>query len=139
MERLPGLHSPARRRLIPVSATAARRRGRARREGCPAMIDENFVCSADGHILEPNDLFVTRLPKHLRDRAVWEEDFEIEPLVEGGARVFRRLHTPGFEGWTVSRYRQTGGRTPEGDPEMILEDMDLDGVDAQVLHPNLSL
>jgi predicted TIM-barrel fold metal-dependent hydrolase len=28
---------------------------------------------------------------------------------------------------------------PEGDPEMILEDMDLDGVDAQVLHPNLSL
>jgi len=74
-----------------------------------------------------------------RDRAVWEEDFEIEPFVEGGARVFRRLHTPGFEGWTISRYRQTGGRTPEGDPEHILEDMDLDGVDAQVLHPNLSL
>ena len=24
---------------------------------------------------------------------------------------------PGYEGWTVSRYRQTGGRTPEGDPE----------------------
>ena len=71
--------------------------------------------------------------------AVWEEDFEIEPLVEGGARVFRRLHTPGFEGWTVSRYRQTSGRTPEGDPELILEDMDLDGVDAQVMHPNLSL
>ena len=45
-------------------------------------------------------------------------------------RVFRRLHTPGFEGWTISRYRQTGGRTPEGDPEIILEDMDLDGVDA---------
>src|SRR5439155_4304261 len=35
--------------------------------------------------------------------------------------------------------RQTGGRMPEGDPDMILEDMDLDGVDAQVLHPNLSL
>ncbi len=71
--------------------------------------------------------------------AVWEEDFEIEPLVEGGARIFRRLHTPGFEGWTISRYRQTGGRMPEGDPEQILEDMDLDGVDVQVMHPNLSL
>ena len=70
---------------------------------------------------------------------MWEEDFEVEPLVEGGARVFRRLHTPGFEGWTISRYRQTRGRMPEGDPDMILEDMDLDGVDAQVLHPNLSL
>src|SRR5207302_8022774 len=31
------------------------------------------------------------------------------------------------------------GRTPESDPALILEDMDLDGVDAQVLHPNLSL
>ena len=99
----------------------------------------DLVVSADGHILEPTDLFLTRLPKHLRDRAVWEEDFEIEPLVESGARVFRRLHTPGFEGWTISRYRQTGGRTPEGDPELILEDLEFDGVDAAVMHPNLSL
>ncbi len=103
------------------------------------MIQEDFVVSGDGHLLEPTDLFRTRLPKHLRDRAVWEEDFEVEPLVEGGARIFRRLHTPGFEGWTISRYRQTRGRMPEGDPDMILEDMALDGVDAQVLHPNLSL
>ena len=73
-------------------------------------LSQRLVVSADGHILEPTDLFITRLPKHLRDRGVWEEDFEIEPLVEGGARVFRRLHTPGFEGWTISRYRQTGGR-----------------------------
>ncbi len=103
------------------------------------MTENEIVVSADGHLLEPTDLFTTRLPKHLRDRGVWEEDFEVEPLVEGGARIFRRLHTPGFEGWTISRYRQTGGRMPEGDPEHILEDMDLDGVDAQVMHPNLSL
>jgi hypothetical protein len=103
------------------------------------MPPKDFVVSADGHLLEPTDLFRTRLPTHLRDRGVWEEDFEIEPLVDGGARIFRRLHTPGFEGWTISRYRQTGGRTPEGDPEQILEDMDLDGVDVQVMHPNLSL
>jgi hypothetical protein len=99
----------------------------------------DWVVSGDGHLLEPTDLFRTRLPAHLRDRAVWEEDFEIEPLVEGGARSFRRLHTPGYEGWTISRYRQTSGRTPEGDPELILEDMDADGVDVQVMHPNLSL
>jgi len=102
------------------------------------MSTKDFVVSGDGHLLEPTDLFKTRLPKHLRDRAVWEEDFEVEPL-EGGAKVFRMLHTAGFDGWTVSRYRQTSGRTPEGDPDMILEDMDSDGVDAQVLHPNLSL
>src|SRR6476660_1579428 len=28
---------------------------------------------------------------------------------------------------------------PEGDPELILEDMAFDGVDVQVMHPNLSL
>src|SRR6185503_2094635 len=103
------------------------------------MPAKDFVVSGDGHLLEPTDLFTTRLPKHLRDRAVWEEDFEIEPLVEGGATKFRRLHTPGFEGWTVSRYRQTGGRMPEGDPEIILEDLTFDGVDVAVMHPNLSL
>jgi predicted TIM-barrel fold metal-dependent hydrolase len=101
-------------------------------------IGSDFVVSADGHLLEPITLFKERLPEHLRDRAVWEEEIEIEPFVDGGASVFRKLHTPGFEGWTVSRYRQTSGRTPEGDPEIILEDMDADGVDAQVLHPNLS-
>jgi hypothetical protein len=103
------------------------------------MPKKDFVISADGHVLEPTDLFRTRLPKHLRDRGVWEEDFEIEPPVEGGARIFRKLHTPGYEGWTISRYRQTGGRMPEGAPEMICEDMDLDGVDVAVMHPNLSL
>src|SRR5271165_6974099 len=103
------------------------------------MSQNQLVVSADGHMLEPVDLFRTRLPKHLRERGVWEEDFEIEPLVEGGARIFRRLHTPGYEGWTISRYRQTGGRMPEGTPEIILDDMLLDGVDVQVMHPNLSL
>ncbi len=104
------------------------------------MSQKDFVVSADGHILEPTDLFRTRMPAHLRARAVWEEDFEVdEPLVVGGARVFRKLHTAGYEGWTISRYRQTSGRTPEGDPEIIIEDLATDGVDAAVMHPNLSL
>src|SRR5512139_4040121 len=98
------------------------------------MAEKDFIVSADGHILEPTDLFLTRLPKHLRDRAVWEEDFEVEPQYEGAATVFRMLHTPGYDGWTVSRYRQTSGRTPEGDPAMILEDLDADGIDAQVMY-----
>src|SRR5215211_9560880 len=100
------------------------------------MTNKDFVVSADGHLLEPIELFKERLPAHLRHMAVWEEEIEIEPLVEGGASVFRKLHTPGFEGWTVSRYRQTQGRTPEGDPTMILEDLDFDGVDVGVMHPN---
>ncbi|MGO9458029.1 MAG: amidohydrolase family protein [Acidimicrobiales bacterium] len=103
------------------------------------MTQNDLVVSADGHILEPTDLFLTRLPKHLRHRAVWEEDFEIEPLVEGGVRDFRHLHTPGFEGWTVSRFRHYDGTPNTGDPDRIVEDLALDGIDAQLMHPNLSL
>ena len=103
------------------------------------MPQHDFIVSADGHIVEPTDLFRTRLPKHLRDRGFWEEDFEIEPLVEGGVRDFARVRTPGFEGWTVSRYRHFDGTAHTGEPERMLDDMDHDGIDAQLMHPNRSL
>jgi predicted TIM-barrel fold metal-dependent hydrolase len=101
---------------------------------------KEFVVSGDSHVIEPVDLFKTRLPKQLRDRALWEEEFTLEdPIVPGGHTQFRKLHTIGFDGWTISRYRQFGGPTPDGLPEHILRDMDLDGVDASVMFPNLSL
>jgi predicted TIM-barrel fold metal-dependent hydrolase len=103
------------------------------------MVKE-FVVSGDTHIIEPVDLFKTRLPKHLRDRALWEEEFTLdEPLVPGGHTEFKTLHTVGFDGWTVSKYRQFPGPTPDGEPEHILRDMDIDGIDASVMFPNLSL
>src|SRR5581483_298136 len=99
-----------------------------------------FVVSGDTHIIEPTDLFKTRLPKHLRDRALWEEEFTLdEPLVPGGHTEFKTLHTVGFDGWTVSKYRQFPGPTPDGEPEHIIRDMHIDGVDASVMFPNLSL
>src|SRR5437764_14385725 len=85
----------------------------------------DWVVSGDGHIVEPPDLFRTRLPKHLRDRGFWEEDFEIEPLVPGGVREFARVRTPGFEGWTVSRYRHYVGSQHHVDPVRLLQYMDL--------------
>ena len=103
-------------------------------------MSKEFVVSGDTHIIEPVDLFKTRLPKNLRDRALWEEEFTLdEPLVPGGHTEFKKLHTAGFDGWTVSKYRQFPGPTPDGDPEHILRDMDVEGVDASVMFPNLSL
>jgi predicted TIM-barrel fold metal-dependent hydrolase len=99
-----------------------------------------FVVSGDSHVIEPVDLFKTRLPAHLRDRALWEEEFTLdEPIVAGGHTQFKKLHTIGFDGWTISKYRQSGGPTPDGEPEHIIRDMNLDGVDAAVMFPNLSL
>ncbi|ADJ48925.1 amidohydrolase [Amycolatopsis mediterranei S699] len=101
---------------------------------------KEFVVSGDSHIIEPVDLFKTRLPRPLRDRALWEEEFTLdEPIVEGGHTEFKKLHTIGFDGWTISKYRQTGGETPDGEPDHIIRDMDFDGVDASVMFPNLSL
>ncbi len=102
---------------------------------------KDFVVSGDGHVLEPTDLFKTRLPKHLRDRAVWEEDFELDEPMGGGrgtvvpASAHRRLrgldHLPVSPDRAAARQRATRSR--------ILEDMAEDGVDVQVMHPNLSL
>ncbi len=78
---------------------------------------EDLIVSADGHYVEPTDLFVTRLPKHLRELAVWEEDFEAEPLGGKAYPYFRKLHTPGFEGWTYMRYRHHDGSPQTGDPD----------------------
>lgn len=101
---------------------------------------KEFVVSGDSHIIEPVDLFKTRLPEHLRERALWEEEFTLdEPIVEGGHTEFKKLHTIGYDGWTISKYRQFGGQTPDGEPQHIIRDMDLDGVDASVMFPNLSL
>jgi predicted TIM-barrel fold metal-dependent hydrolase len=100
---------------------------------------EDVIVSADGHFVEPTDLFVTRLPKHLRDLAVWEEDFEVEPLGDDGYPYFRKLHTPGFEGWTYARYRHHDGTPQAGDPDRIVEDLDKDGIRASLLHPNHAL
>jgi predicted TIM-barrel fold metal-dependent hydrolase len=102
------------------------------------MADDVLV-SADGHFVEPTDLFTSRLPKHLRELAVWEEDFEIEPLGDDGYPYFRKLHTPGFEGWTYARYRHHDGTPQAGDPARIIEDLDADGVWAQLMHPNHAL
>ena len=100
---------------------------------------EDFLFSADGHIMEPPDLFLTRLPKHLREMAVWEENFEIEPLGDDGFRYFKKLHTPGFEGWSSSRFRHKDGTPNTGQPDRILEDFDYDGIWGGLMHPNLSL
>jgi predicted TIM-barrel fold metal-dependent hydrolase len=103
-------------------------------------LPKEFIVSGDSHIIEPIDLFKTRLPKRLRDRALWEEEITLdEPWVPGGHTEFKRLHTVGFDGWTVSKYRQFGGPTPDGEPENIIRDMNLDGIDASVMFPNLSL
>ena len=116
------------------AATGARRHGRSQR-----MTQKDFVVSADGHLLEPIDLFKTRLPAA-----------PARPGRVGGGvrdRAVRRGRRPGLPQAAHARVRGLDGLAlppdaadarPRAIPSIILEDMDADGVDAQVLHPNLS-
>src|SRR5580693_9175957 len=113
----------------------------AQGRGLPMATYKEFLVSGDCHIIEPPDLFKSRLPANMRDRALWEEEFTLEePIVPGGHTEFRKLHTIGFDGWTVSKYRQFEGHdgtTPGWIPDDIIADME--GVDAAVFFPNLAL
>jgi predicted TIM-barrel fold metal-dependent hydrolase len=101
------------------------------------------VISADNHVLEPRDLFVTRMPKEFRDRA---------PRVLRGA--------DGGDGWsfdgkppartlgleaTAGRSVQISGYKWEDilqgnyDPAAHVHDMMTDGIDAAVLFPSIAM
>ena len=127
-----------RRSIVPIGPRTDRSSPAVRK--AHRMTQKDFVVSADGHLLEPTDLFRTRLPKHLRDRA----------RLGGGLRdrAARRGRRPDLPASCTRRGTRAGrspatarpaGGCPKAIPSIILEDMDLDGVDVQVMHPNLSL
>ena len=82
-------------------------------------LSETLLISADSHVTEPEDLWQTRLPAALRDRA---PQF---PARRQGAG-----HTEG----TLNESRPGGA-----DPDLRLGEMSQDGVSAEVLFPTLGL
>lgn len=102
------------------------------------------IISADDHVQEPPDLWETRLPKALRDRAP-----KVVRLPEGGDAWSVPGHPPRPFGILIAagtgRNEKSTGLTwadcPQGayDPDARLVDMDLDGIHASVLYPNVCL
>lgn len=99
------------------------------------------LISADSHVTEPPDLWTSRLPAKLRDRAPRIERFE-----RGDAWVLEGVDQPIPFGYTacagLPRETIPGGwmrfedmRRGGYDPATRLEEMDIDGVDAEVLYP----
>lgn len=100
-----------------------------------------FVFSADGHLVEPGDLFSAGLPPSLRPyglRSVMEGDFIVSlagdmeltrtPINRGAPKL-------GPDGEPFGRPDRRGNR----EVEWRLKDMALDGVDAELLFPSLGL
>src|SRR5579885_2941119 len=102
------------------------------------------IVSADDHVQEPGDTWTKRVPAKLRDRAP-----RVERGPDGDAWVIegKRGRTIGMEvqaGRKFEEYRDHGEtydtmRKGCWDAVARLQDMDLDGIDASVIYPNLGI
>ena len=94
---------------------------------------------SDSHVTVPDEAWLEYLDPEFRDRAPW-----IERTDEGDFRVFEGKRTPimALETWRVGSRRisrstfaaRRSTRPGAWDPAERLKDMDIDGVDAEVLY-----
>jgi predicted TIM-barrel fold metal-dependent hydrolase len=96
--------------------------------------DKFFLVSADGHVQEPNDLWLSRMGPEFRDRlpgvVVDEQGNQLQKTE--GFRPTKLVNVP-LEGHEL--LRNQSGRSPEA----RISDLALDGVDAEILFPNKGL
>ncbi len=98
------------------------------------------LINADGHVTEPGDVWTTRVPAKFRDRAP-----RLERFAEGDAWVIEGVKDPINFGWNVCAGQDPAEmsgwvrfediRPGSYDPSSRLDEMDVDGVDAEVLYP----
>ena len=93
-----------------------------------------FMVSADGHVQEPKDLWKTRLPEEYWNRlpgVTVDEEGDQFQKTEG----FRPLRIRNIKMEGEDAVRNGSGKTPEERVSALA----LDGVDAEILFPNLGL
>jgi uncharacterized protein len=105
------------------------------------------VVSADSHMMEPADLWKTRLDARFRDRApevILPPDSRTLLFVAEGAPPFPVASgfAAGRSGAELKKFMSAGyeAARPSGwDPVERIEDQELDGIDAEVLYPTLGM
>lgn len=94
-----------------------------------------FVFSADSHIMEPADIFLEGLPASLKDHAIHsrkEGDFLITGTKD---KIIHRLRVGQHREKELGDSQRRGIREIPG----RLEDMELEGIDAEICFPSLGL
>jgi predicted TIM-barrel fold metal-dependent hydrolase len=98
------------------------------------------LISADSHVNEPPDLWTSRVPARYVDRAPRIDSFEqgdawvlegVDDPINFGMNACAGLAPEEMTGWKRFEEIRRGGH----DPAARLEEMDEDGVDAEVLYP----
>jgi len=100
----------------------------------PGAEKKYFMVSADGHVQEPKDLWKTRLPEeywHRLPGVTVDESGDQFQKTEG----FRPLRIRNIKMEGEDAFRNGSGKTPEERVSALA----LDGVDAEILFPNLGL
>src|SRR5512147_3126794 len=105
------------------------------------------VIDADGHVLEPVDLFEKYMDPAYRDRAPrlivdtdGKERLLVEGQVLGSPKGFGVIGAIGARDGKVSEtMKYIDGRPGGFDPHARIPDMDLDGIDAAFLYPSVGL
>jgi predicted TIM-barrel fold metal-dependent hydrolase len=103
---------------------------------------KHFVFSADGHIVEPNDLFLERLPASMRSQAIHSVKRDDYMMTVAGEKVLlRRRLNVGWSPDNATTLRGVATRKPLGNNNIPgrLQDMRDEGVDAEIVFPSLGL
>ncbi|MFC4295829.1 amidohydrolase family protein [Novosphingobium tardum] len=94
-----------------------------------------FVFSADSHVMEPKEIFLDGLPASLKDHAIHARK-EGDYLVTGTKdKVIYRLRVGAHSEKALGDPERKGIREIPG----RLEDMELEGIDAEICFPSLGL
>ena len=108
---------------------------------------EYNVIDADGHILEPVDIWDNYMEPKYRDRAPrmfmdtdGRERLNVDGKILGGPRGLGRLGGIGLrDGRVPEDLKYLEGRKGGFDPHERIKDLDLDGIDAVFLYPSVGL
>jgi predicted TIM-barrel fold metal-dependent hydrolase len=92
---------------------------------------DRFVFSMDSHVVEPRPLWQERLPAHLRDRALRAERRDGYIVMTADGKDMHRMQV----GDGNSDNPRIGGTNPQ----LRFQDMRKDGIDAELLFPNLGM
>jgi len=98
-----------------------------------------FVFSADGHVVEPPDLFASKLPESLKKHGIHSERQGDHLCTMAGEKVLHRMRIrkkpEGGEEVMALGHQPKGHRDLDG----RLEDMKAEGVDAEIVFPSQCL
>lgn len=102
----------------------------AQTEGAPYP-PGTVVISADSHLMEPENMWVDRVPPHLRDQApqIWRDDVGFHMRI-GDKDI------PDLKGINLCAFECVPGAY---DQQARLKDLDAEGVQAEILFPQRSL